>query len=85
MHNKIVVTDMQHLWKPLLLDRGFLKRKVYALFQIYLWKSAAVRVYFAFVQCQGYPPVNFITLRFAETPSPPFPIPEELIQFNCSL
>jgi len=77
MHNELVVMDMQRLWKPLLLDGRFLKRKVYALFQMYLWKSAAMHVYFSFVQCQGYPPVNFITVLFAETPSTPFSVPEE--------
>lgn len=81
--NKLEVMDMQHLLKPLFYG-GFFKRWKFLLFQIYLLKSATMCVYFVFVQCKSYSPVNFIIVLFVEMPSPPFSVPKELMQLNCS-
>lgn len=52
---------------------------------IYGGLQQCVSVYFAFVQYESYSPINLIIVLFAEIPSPAFSVPEELMQFNCSL
>lgn len=47
-------------------------------------EAATMCVYFVFVQCKSFSPVNFIIVLFVEMPSPPFSVPKELMQLNCS-